>query len=72
MEIGRQIQASFLPEKLPTPAGWEVAAFFRPARQVAGDFYDAFTLASGRIGLVIAESATRGSGRRSSWRSAGH
>ncbi|MCA1581071.1 MAG: SpoIIE family protein phosphatase [Acidobacteria bacterium] len=62
MEIGRQIQASFLPEKLPSPEGWEVAAFFRPARQVAGDFYDAFTLASGRIGLVIADVCDKGVG----------
>ena len=62
MEIGRQIQASFLPEKLPTPDGWEIAAFFRPARQVAGDFYDAFALKSGRIGLVIADVCDKGVG----------
>ncbi|MEO8189969.1 MAG: SpoIIE family protein phosphatase [Acidobacteriota bacterium] len=62
MEIGRQIQASFLPERLPAPEGWEIAAYFRPARQVAGDFYDAFTLKSGRIGLVIADVCDKGVG----------
>ena len=62
LEIGRQIQASFLPETLPAQAGWEIAASFHPARQVAGDFYDAFVLGSGRIGLVVADVCDKGVG----------
>ncbi|MEO8432388.1 MAG: SpoIIE family protein phosphatase [Acidobacteriota bacterium] len=62
MEIGRGIQRSFLPESLPQPAGWEIAASFRPARQVAGDFYDAFALKSGRVGLVVADVCDKGVG----------
>ena len=30
------------------PPGWEGAAFFQPALQVSGDFYDLFPLADGR------------------------
>ena len=63
LEIGREIQKSFLPEELPRVPGWEIAARFRPARQVAGDFYDAFALpASGRIGLVVADVCDKGVG----------
>lgn len=63
LEIGREIQKSFLPEELPRIPGWEIAARFRPARQVAGDFYDAFALpASGRIGLVVADVCDKGVG----------
>jgi len=63
LEIGREIQQSFLPEELPRPAGWEIAAAFQPARQVAGDFYDAFPLAGGsRIGLVVADVCDKGVG----------
>ena len=63
LEIGREIQKSFLPEELPQVAGWEIAALFRPARQVAGDFYDAFSLpSSGRIGLVVADVCDKGVG----------
>ena len=63
LEIGREIQQSFLPEQLPQPPGWEIAAAFRPARQVAGDFYDAFPLAGGsRIGLVVADVCDKGVG----------
>ncbi len=63
LEIGREIQASFLPEDLPQPPGWEIAARFQPAREVAGDFYDAFPLANNeRTGLVIADVCDKGVG----------
>ncbi len=63
LEIGRQIQAGFLPEELPQAAGWEIAACFRPARQVAGDFYDAFPLGSdGKIAVLIADVCDKGVG----------
>src|SRR4051794_37161574 len=62
VQIGRQIQASFLPEALPRSPGWEIAARFQPARQVAGDWYDAFQLTHGRIGLVIADVCDKGVG----------
>ena len=42
VQIARKIQEGFLPAELPQPAGWEIAARFHPAREVAGDFYDSF------------------------------
>jgi phosphoserine phosphatase RsbU/P len=62
LAIGRDIQTSFLPDKLPVIAGWELAARFQPARQVAGDFYDAFQLPDGRLGLVVADVCDKGVG----------
>jgi serine phosphatase RsbU (regulator of sigma subunit) len=63
LDIGREIQASFLPEELPRVAGWEIAARFSPARQVAGDFYDAFPLGSGgQLGIVVADVCDKGVG----------
>jgi len=63
LDIGREIQASFLPEELPRVAGWEIAARFSPARQVAGDFYDAFPLGSGALfGFVVADVCDKGVG----------
>ena len=44
IQIARRIQAGFLPDELPQPNGWEIAARFKPAREVAGDFYDSFML----------------------------
>lgn len=63
VEIARDIQLSFLPRELPQPAGWDIAAYFAPAREVAGDFYDAFAMAQGRrIGFVIADVCDKGVG----------
>jgi serine phosphatase RsbU (regulator of sigma subunit) len=62
LEIGREIQLGFLPDALPCPAGWELRARFRPARQVAGDFYDAFAMPDGRVGLVLADVCGKGVG----------
>jgi sigma-B regulation protein RsbU (phosphoserine phosphatase) len=61
-EIGREIQAGFLPDALPQPRGWEIAASLQSAREVAGDFYDVFELADGTIGLVIADVCDKGLG----------
>ncbi|MGD8464620.1 MAG: SpoIIE family protein phosphatase [Anaerolineae bacterium] len=63
MEIGRQIQAGFLPQTLPQHPDWELASLFRPARTVAGDFYDAFDLpVPGYVGLVVADVCDKGVG----------
>jgi sigma-B regulation protein RsbU (phosphoserine phosphatase) len=63
LQIGREIQAGFLPEALPVRAGWQLTARFHPAREVAGDFYDAFELCGGtRIGLLVADVCDKGVG----------
>jgi sigma-B regulation protein RsbU (phosphoserine phosphatase) len=62
LQIGRAIQTDFLPETLPKLSGWEIAAHFDPAREVAGDFYDAFTMTHGRVGIVIADVCDKGVG----------
>jgi len=62
LEKGRQMQSNFLPGDLVTVSGWEFAAFFKPARQVAGDFYDVFELPGDNVGLVIADVCDKGVG----------
>ena len=63
LEIGRQIQTFFFPEKIPEINGWSISAYFRSARQVAGDFYDVFTLDDERkVGLVLADVCDKGVG----------
>ena len=63
LEIGRNIQLGFFPKNLPSIPGWEIDAYFKPARQVAGDFYDAFKLQDDEhIGIVIADVCDKGVG----------
>ncbi len=60
LEVARTIQASFLPDDLPQQPGWEVAAHYRAARQVGGDFYDFFQVDERRWAIVVADVADKG------------
>jgi sigma-B regulation protein RsbU (phosphoserine phosphatase) len=62
LEKGKKIQRDFLPNQIPRVAGWEIDSCFRPARQVSGDFYDAFLLPGNHIALVIADVCDKGVG----------
>jgi phosphoserine phosphatase RsbU/P len=63
LHIARHIQASFLPERLPELPGWNIAAHFQPAREVAGDFYDVFPMVDGRrLGIILADVCDKGVG----------
>jgi len=62
MEIAREIQQGFLPAELPSAAGWEVAVYFQSAREVAGDFYDAFLLPGGGLACVVGDVTDKGVG----------
>ena len=60
LQLAREIQSTFLPEKLPEIPGWEIAASWQPARQVGGDFYDILLLDEDHVGIVIADVADKG------------
>jgi serine phosphatase RsbU (regulator of sigma subunit) len=62
MEKGRQIQLSFLPDQPLEIPGWETAAYFKSAYQVAGDFYDVFELPCRCVGIVVADVCDKGVG----------
>ena len=60
VQLARQIQQIFIPESLPQPSGWELAARWKTARQVGGDFYDVMELPNQKLGLFIADVADKG------------
>ncbi len=60
LEVARLIQQNFLPKKLPDLPGWEIAALYRPAREVGGDFYDVIPLPGGRYGFVVGDVTDKG------------
>jgi phosphoserine phosphatase RsbU/P len=62
LEVGARIQRDFLPESLPQVPGYELAARFEPAREVGGDFYDAFRLGDGGVALVLGDVCDKGVG----------
>ncbi len=62
MNIARDIQKEFLPEKLPNVQGWEIASYFKAAKVVAGDFYDAYLLPDGTLAFLVADVCGKGIG----------
>jgi hypothetical protein len=60
LELARDLQASLIPARLPTPAGWELAAFNRIANTVGGDIYDFVPLPDGRLAVLFGDASGHG------------
>ncbi len=60
LRVATLIQQQFLPRELPDLPGWQVAAYYRPAREVGGDFYDFIQLADGQLGIVVGDVTDKG------------
>lgn len=60
LQMAREIQESLLPRRMPVVKGYELAAQWRAAREVAGDFYDVFQLPDRNFGLVVADVSDKG------------
>jgi serine phosphatase RsbU (regulator of sigma subunit) len=60
LKVAQLIQQQFLPKTVPDLPSWHVAAFYRPARTVGGDFYDFVSLPDGRVMVVIGDVTDKG------------
>ncbi len=60
LRTARLIQHSLLPKEVPVLAGWQLATYYQPAREVGGDLYDFFTFEDGRLGLVVGDVTDKG------------
>lgn len=60
LQMAYQVQSSLMPSATPSVPGWEFATCWRPARKVAGDYYDFFSGGDDRLGMVIADVSDKG------------
>ncbi len=60
LRVARLIQQTLLPQELPQVEGWGVSAYYQPAREVGGDFYDFIYFPDGRIGFIVADVTDKG------------
>ena len=60
LRVARLIQQTLLPKTLPELPGYDLAAYYQPAREVGGDFYDFLELEDGRFGLVVGDVTDKG------------
>jgi serine phosphatase RsbU (regulator of sigma subunit)/predicted ester cyclase len=60
LKVARSIQQASLPKEVPSLEGWRISPYYRPAREVGGDFYDFHLLSEGRVGLVVGDATGKG------------
>ena len=60
LRVAQLIQQNFLPRVLPDLPGWHLDAYYKPAREVGGDFYDFFDLPDGQVGVVVGDVTDKG------------
>jgi sigma-B regulation protein RsbU (phosphoserine phosphatase) len=60
LEIAWKIQDSLLPKSFPDMKNYEVAAYYKPAKEIGGDYYDVIPLSGGRFGIVMADVSGKG------------
>jgi PAS domain S-box-containing protein len=59
--VAVELQRGLLPKQLPEIDGVQLAAYYEAAgAEVGGDWYDAFALPGGRLGVVLGDVAGRG------------
>jgi sigma-B regulation protein RsbU (phosphoserine phosphatase) len=55
MKISSAIQLSLLPSSLPEVPGFDLAAFYQPAQEIGGDYYDLIEIDDDHLGIVVAD-----------------
>ena len=60
LRVARLVQQQFLPAELPDLPGWRIAAFYRSAREVGGDFYSFADLPGEKFGIAIGDVTDKG------------
>lgn len=60
IERAREVQQRYLPTAEPPIEGYDVAGFYRAAREVGGDYYDYVSLPDGRTAIVLGDVVGKG------------
>ena len=58
--IAREVQFNLLPKTVPEHERLQVAAYFEPATEVGGDFYDYLFVGEDKLGIVIGDVSGHG------------
>ncbi len=60
LEVAREIQYKIVPLETPLCKNLQIAARFRPAHEVGGDYYDFFQISDHKLGFVVADVSGKG------------
>src|SRR5215212_8740628 len=60
LRVARLIQQTLLPKHVPDLPGYQLAAYYQPAREVGGDFYDFLEFDNGQLGIIVGDVTDKG------------
>ena len=60
LKLAEQVQKRFLPQGVPTVAGYEFFAYYQATYEVGGDYYDFVPLPGDRMAVAIGDVAGKG------------
>jgi serine phosphatase RsbU (regulator of sigma subunit) len=60
LDLARNVQLGFLPQKSPEPPGYTFFNHYFPANEVGGDYFDYVELPDNRLAIIVADVAGKG------------
>lgn len=60
LKVATAIQESLLPKDVPQVPGYDIHAYYRPSREVGGDYYDFIKIDDNQLGIVVADVSGKG------------
>jgi sigma-B regulation protein RsbU (phosphoserine phosphatase) len=60
LAIAEELQANLLPKKMPQIPGYDISAYYRPSREVGGDYYDFIDIDADHLGILVADVSGKG------------
>jgi serine phosphatase RsbU (regulator of sigma subunit) len=60
LNIATEIQSNLLPHRIPKIPGYEIGAYYRPSKEVGGDYYDFIQIDQNHLGIIVADVSGKG------------
>ena len=60
LAIAEELQANLLPHRVPQIPGFDLSAYYRPSREVGGDYYDFIEIDADHLGILVADVSGKG------------
>ncbi|MBD3180135.1 MAG: anti-sigma factor antagonist [Candidatus Latescibacteria bacterium] len=60
MQVAQEIQHSLLPRQVPEVSGYDIASYYKAAKEVGGDYYDFMNVDNDTLGVVVADVSGKG------------
>ncbi len=60
LSIASEIQSNLVPKRMLKVPGFDVSAYYRPSKEVGGDYYDFITIDEDNEGIIVADVSGKG------------